>query len=112
MIESEMTDVRKGGRKSVSASNDIMVTLRNIQRRLDGFFGSPLDRPVYSGEDLCVMMGVSATTLKTWRSRGIIGYSRVGSKFFYSRGDIEKFLRSNHFDDYASDSVGFDASSL
>lgn len=59
MSECEMTDVRKGGRKTALASNDIMLALRSIQRRLDRFFGSPLDRPVYSGircKTLCSRM--------------------------------------------------------
>ncbi len=51
---------------------------------------------VYSGEALSEMLGVGERTLRKYREEGLISYSRVGDKIFYSDEDIRNFLLENH----------------
>lgn len=42
------------------------------------------------------MLGINHQTLTKYRNHGLIAYSRVGDKFWYSQQDIEDFLTNNH----------------
>lgn len=52
-------------------------------------------KPVYTGKEVQEMFGISRPTLTKWRYQGLIGYSQVDSKIFYSPKDIAGFL--DHF---------------
>lgn len=45
--------------------------------------------------EFITLMGISGKTEKNWRAQGIIEYSKVGSKIYYSKKNIKKFL-DNH----------------
>jgi hypothetical protein len=38
------------------------------------------------------LMGISADTSTRWREQGIMAYSRIGDKIYYSREDVNKAL--------------------
>jgi len=47
------------------------------------------------------MMSVSSATLKKWRNAGQLGYTQIGSTYFYSQDDIKEFMSKNHNEAYA-----------
>ena len=53
---------------------------------------------VYSSEALAELLGIGERTLRKYREEGLISYSRVGDKIFYSDEDIRSFLLKNHVD--------------
>ena len=56
---------------------------------------------LYTNKEMMEILDVSSATLKKWRNYGYIGYSQVGSTYFYSAKDLEEFLSKNHNEAYA-----------
>ena len=46
--------------------------------------------------DAATLLKVSKRTLQDWRNDGLIGFSQIGSKIYYSRAEIDRFLMA-HF---------------
>jgi hypothetical protein len=59
-------------------------------------------KPAYTNQEVMEMFKIASATLKKWRDTGLMGYTLVGSVYLYSKEDIEKFLKDNHFDTYDS----------
>jgi DNA-binding transcriptional MerR regulator len=49
-----------------------------------------------NGEAVMKKLGISKRTLQNYRDRGILPYSVVGGKFFYSIRDIEDLMANNY----------------
>lgn len=58
-------------------------------------------KEVYTNGEMLKLLDVSSATLKKWRNNGYIGYSQVGSTYYYSAKDLEEFLNHNHYEAYA-----------
>jgi hypothetical protein len=50
---------------------------------------------LWDNADLITNWKVSARTLADWRGKGLIGYSQVGGKIWYTIEDRENFLSKN-----------------
>ena len=48
-----------------------------------------------NGDQVMRMLGVSRRTLQNYRDNGILPYSTVGGKFYYSIRDIEELMLRN-----------------
>lgn len=59
--------------------------------------------PVYDNTALKKLLGVSNDLLRTYRNEGLIGYSSVGSKYWYTADDVISFLQSTHLDAFEVD---------
>lgn len=46
-----------------------------------------------STQEVCEALHISQRALQTYRDRGIVPYSTVGSKFYYRETDIEQVIR-------------------
>lgn len=51
---------------------------------------------IYSNDAVLNMLGVSGKTLQRYRNEGLIGYSQIKDKYFYSYNDLTKFMASHH----------------
>lgn len=51
---------------------------------------------VFTTEDMMDILCVSAPTLREFRESGKLGYTRHGRMYYYSREDLEEFIRSGH----------------
>ena len=59
------------------------------------------EKTMYTNKEMLELLDISSATLKKWRNNGFIGYSQVGSTYYYSAKDLEEFLKHNHSDAYA-----------
>ena len=50
----------------------------------------------YTNDELMQFLKVSRRTLANWRNQGLIGFSQIGSKIYYSQSDLEEFMH-NHY---------------
>lgn len=75
-------------------------TLRNELSELKN--NSVMDKPLYTNQEVMSLLDVTAPKLRQWRYEGLIGYSQLGSKIYFSREDISNFLKSYHNEAYAA----------
>jgi len=52
-------------------------------------------------QDILTRMHISSRTLQTWRSSGMIPFSRIGRKIFYRESDLNK-LYTQHLRNHSS----------
>lgn len=57
-------------------------------------------KPVYTNKTIMELLDINTTTLKKYRDQGLLGYSRVDDKFFYSAEDVYEFLKNTHYDPF------------
>ena len=55
-----------------------------------------VSKPLYTQKEVLGLLGVSPNTLKKYRENGYIGYSRIDDKYYYSKADIDEFLKHTH----------------
>lgn len=53
---------------------------------------------LWDNSDMIKNWHVSERTLATWRSKGLITFTKVGKKIFYDRTDRDAFIRVNKVD--------------
>lgn len=56
-----------------------------------------VSKPLYTQKEVLGLLGVSPNTLKKYRENGYIGYSRIDDKYYYSKADIDEFLKNTHY---------------
>lgn len=44
-------------------------------------------------QEIMELLHLSARTLQTWRSKGVLPFSKVGNKIFYKRCDLDELLQ-------------------
>ena len=58
-------------------------------------------KPLYTNKEMMEMLDVSSATLKKWRNQGLLGYTQIGSSYFYSPNDVMEFMDKNHYEAYS-----------
>ena len=83
-------------------SESEILNLLDELRKLDNLLGTvkPMRKVVYTNAEMKELLGVEGKLLQKWRDNGIIGYSRIGDKIFYTEKDLDDFLRRNHREPY------------
>lgn len=51
---------------------------------------------VYNSQQVCSMLNISDKLLVRYRYDGLLPYSRVGDKYWYTQDDIDSFMRNTH----------------
>jgi predicted site-specific integrase-resolvase len=46
-------------------------------------------------QEVMIRMHISDRTLQTWRSKGIIPFSRIGKKIYYKESDLRNLLNAH-----------------
>ena len=48
---------------------------------------------IYTSEEVCHLLCIAPKLLVRYRKEGLLPYSRVGDKYWYTQKDIDEFLR-------------------
>lgn len=75
--------------------NAIITKIDLVESNIEKMSGFNF-RSIVDNEEFIKLMGISRKTSQTWRDRGLIGYSQIGHKIYYSRNDVEKFIQNHH----------------
>lgn len=59
-----------------------------------------VEKKIYSNEDVRELLSVNDKLVRKYRDDGLLSYSRVGNKYFYSSDDIRDFLDKTHLRNY------------
>lgn len=60
-------------------------------------------KPVYSNAEIMEILDIGTKTLKQWRDTGMLGYSKIGNTYLYSKDDVSNFLKATHYEAFASE---------
>ena len=71
--------------------NELLLEIKDLKNQLH-----LQSKPIYTNKEMMELLKVSSITLKKWRDRGCLGYTQVGSTYFYSPEDIKEFMDKNH----------------
>lgn len=53
---------------------------------------------LYTNRTLKELLGVGDKLIKQYRDNGLLSFTQVGDKFWYSKADIDKFLAVSHYE--------------
>jgi len=69
-----------------------------ISKKIDNLSGMLLKKKaaVFTNAEMKKILGVGDKLLKKYRDDGLLSYSQVRDKFFYSDKDLAEFLEKNH----------------
>lgn len=71
---------------------DLVESLKEAVTALHGKLKGS-EKEFVGNEEFMQMMSISKRTAQNWRDEGIIAFSQVGSKIYYSTADINKLLQ-------------------
>jgi hypothetical protein len=57
---------------------------------------------VYDNKGLMEYLNIGDKLLKKLRDEGLIGYSHLGDKYWYTQADVDKFLLRFHYNNFSS----------
>ena len=56
---------------------------------------------IYNNQSIMDLLNIKDKVLKKYRDDGLLGYHRVGDKFWYTREDIDNFLKMTEVPAYS-----------
>lgn len=62
------------------------------QERLSGF---------YNNKQVQELLHINDKLIRMYRENGLIAFTKVGDKYWYTRKDVESFLKSHHHQAFA-----------
>ncbi len=92
LIEKQMWDTL------VSRVQDLTLQISHIQEKLS------VSPQYYSNKELRELLNVEEKLIRKYREQGLLSYSKVGDKYWYSQHDVIEFLNRNKFEAFASNS--------
>ncbi|HRF14035.1 MAG TPA: helix-turn-helix domain-containing protein [Bacteroidia bacterium] len=69
--------------------------LSQLTENLSEKFQKP-ENVIFDNADVLDILKVSRRTLQQWRTDGVIGFSQVGSKLYYTQKDISDFIARHY----------------
>jgi hypothetical protein len=67
--------------------------LDDILKMLEELEFEKKSNQIYSNEQLAIRFEVSKKTIKSWRDKGLIGFTKIGRKIFYNQEQVADFLK-------------------
>ena len=89
MIESVFLLPDREIRDLVQELKEAVKELREKKEGVKDFVGN---------DQFMEIMGISKRTAQTWRDEGVIPFSQIGSKIYYSRKDIDALMEKHKCD--------------
>jgi len=71
-------------------TNQINEIKQNLKEIIEGKVHA--NKPLMNNDELKEFLGVSKRTLQNYRDKGLIGFSQVGSKIYYTNKNIQDFI--------------------
>ena len=75
--------------------------VKKLRGELSKITATPINR-IYLNKDVKEILGVQDKLLKKYRDEGMLSYSQVGDKYWYTQSDIDQFLERNYFAAYGT----------
>lgn len=70
--------------------------LEEIDVKVNRLLSGSNSPELLTGKELCKLLKISPRTLQRYRDHRLIEFSQSGTKIFYSRSAVNKFMEANH----------------
>lgn len=77
---------------------DLLSVLIDEVRLLRECVNGP--KSLYTNKEMKEVLKIDDKTLRKYRNDGLIGYSQIRDKFYYTHKDLSEFLSNNHMSAY------------
>ena len=67
--------------------------IREMRKSMDS-----ASKMVFTNQEIMEQLDVSTAVLKKWRDSGLLGYSQINNKYYYSRNDLLEFMQPTHYE--------------
>jgi excisionase family DNA binding protein len=74
----------------------ISKTVKQAVKDDKGKLKSSVQKEWLTNKEVCEMLSTTLRTMQNYRDKGVISFSKVGSKLYYRKSDIDSFLESNY----------------
>ncbi len=81
--------------EEIKKQNDAVIGILNEKRIIT----NPQEI-IYDNADVLQLLKISQRTLAGWRAKGIITYSKIEGKLFYTQADILECLNRNKYEKF------------
>lgn len=71
--------------------------IREMRKSMDS-----ASKMVFTNQEIMEQLDVSTAVLKKWRDSGLLGYSQINNKYYYSRNDILEFMQTTHYEAFVT----------
>ena len=92
-----MEEIKDINTQLVNCIINLSCQIQRLSEKID-------DKPrqiLYTNKSLLALLQINTSTLKKYRDEGLLGFSKVGDKYYYTTDDVNKFLKNNHFEPFA-----------
>ena len=71
----------------------LVSKVRDLAQQVSVLKNSYMPQPqYYTNKELCELLGVEERLIRKYREQGLLAYSKVGDKYWYSQQDVLNFL--------------------
>lgn len=78
----------------VSDLDTLAGTLKELAKEVKSLRELVKPLKILSNKDVKILLNIQDRLLKKYRDDGLLGYSQVGEKYWYTQQDIDNFLSS------------------
>lgn len=79
----------------------ILDRLDSINEKVSSGNNLKPEEIIYDNADALKILKVSRRTLQSWRTEGLIGFSQIGSKLYYTQRDLNLFVQKHYKKSFA-----------
>lgn len=80
---------------------DSMSTLTDEIRAAKGNMSNSGMPQLYTNKTLLELLQINTSTLRRYRDEGMLGFSKIGDKYYYTAADVDRFLKKGHNEPFA-----------
>ena len=81
------------------AFKEIIRKIDEIGKRIEGNnpkISNDQDESWLDNQEVCILLKVCKRTLQYYRNKGKLPFSKIGSKIYYKRADLEMYLKKHY----------------
>lgn len=84
----------------ISSLAAMVEELHNLKEEIRHLNTEPSLPTIYTNKTIKELLGIEDKLLRKYRDNGLLAYTQVGDKFWYTQADVDKFLSSNYYEAY------------
>lgn len=81
--------------------DNILIQLKELNERVATMLPTTSNPQIFTNKSIKELLGIQDKLLKKYRDDGLLPFSQIGDKYWYTREDIEVLLSNTYNEAYA-----------